>query len=251
MKTINTVVLIFWISYSFAQNVSDTLFRKSDVIKLEVSSNIFFTNAFILSWEHVRKPKQSWAIQAGYLQITPFFTRLDSIIESPSEAKSSGFKIGGEYRFYLGNENKYAAPRGVYIGPYISYLQFDNERNLRIEQQGKLTESKLDMNFGILNLGFQLGYQFILKDRWSLDFIIAGPSIANYRIKSTLEGDLEIDIDNINNDILNGLINSFPLLGQLIRDGEVSEKGRANSWNMGYRYHFHVGYRFAGKERKN
>ncbi len=54
-------------------------------------------------------------------------------VNGEKEDKRIGYKVGGEYRFYLKKENKFLAPRGVYLGPYVSYLFFNNERGLTIE----------------------------------------------------------------------------------------------------------------------
>ena len=37
--------------------------------------------------------------------------------------------MGSEFRFYLSKENKYDAPHGVYLAPFVSFYHFNNQRN--------------------------------------------------------------------------------------------------------------------------
>ncbi len=55
-----------------------------------------------------------------------------SAVNVTSDGAKSGFMFGGEYRFYLKKENKYPAPRGVFIGPYANSYRFGNDRTFTI-----------------------------------------------------------------------------------------------------------------------
>jgi hypothetical protein len=113
---------------------------------------------------------------------------------------------------------------------------------------GTPEEAILTSNLSVLNVGFQIGYQFVIKERWVIDLVIAGPSISNYRYKLKLDGTYTFDSDDIQNEIILDLIERLPLLKEVIDEKEAVSKGKLDTWAYGYRYQMHVGYRF-GKRK--
>ena len=129
-------IKIFFLFIIFIQcqsiRAQDAIENRRNTIKLDLTSNLLFRNALNISYERVRRPNQTYAITVGYHEF-PKVTSIGNGIETTDDSKKrTGFKVGGEYRFYLKKENKYQAPHGVYIGPYASYLNFNNERDLCI-----------------------------------------------------------------------------------------------------------------------
>jgi hypothetical protein len=61
-----------------------------------------------------------------------------------------------------------------------------------------------------------------------------------------LDGEFAIDGSQVNQDVLNALLDRFPLIEQLINDKNVDESGKVDSWGFGYRYQIGVGYAFGG-----
>ena len=45
-------------------------------------------------------------------------------IQMETEHDDKGINLSVDYRFYLKNENRHGAPRGVYLAPYASYNSF-------------------------------------------------------------------------------------------------------------------------------
>jgi hypothetical protein len=84
------------------------------------------------------------------------------------------------------------SPRGVYIGPYFTNHSFKNERFLEIDNNGTSEEAILNSKLSIFNVGFQLGYQFVLNNRWTIDLVFVGPSISHYRYKLNLNSTLHL-----------------------------------------------------------
>ena len=230
---------------SYAQETE--LPQRRNTIKLDLTSHLFFSKAFVFSYERVMKPYQSLVVTAGYQQFQPF-SNFGANVVVTDERSANGLKFGADYRFYLQKENKYTAPRGVYIGPYLSYLNFTNNRTLEVDNNGTPETADLKTNLHILNIGFQLGYQFVIKDRWTIDMVFVGPSVSNYRINMDLDGDYTFDPEDVQNEIVKKLIDRFPAFEDLIKDKSVSGSGKVNSWSYGYRYQLQVGYRF-GKRR--
>ncbi len=226
---------------------SDTSFRRN-TFKIDITSHWLYRNALVFSYERVTKPNQSFAISGGYQQF-PHVGSFGENIDVDKEKDATGYKIGGEYRFYLKKENKYSAPRGVYLGPYFTYLAFKNGRTIKVDNEGTVEEATLDSKLGVLNIGVQLGYQFVLNDRWTIDLIFVGPSVSNYYANLKLDGNFTFDPEDVQNEILADLIDRFPALEDLLTDKEIDSNGKVNSWAYGYRYQFLIGYHFGRKKK--
>jgi uncharacterized protein DUF3575 len=223
---------------------------RRNTIKLDLTSNVLFRNAYNFTYERVTRPDQTLCVTLGYQQF-PKLTSIGNGIETTDDSKKrTGFKIGTEYRFYLKKENKFQAPHGVYIGPYISYLNFNNERDLRItSDDGTVYDAFFQSKINILNIGFQAGYQFVINDRFAIDLTFIGPSVSHYGANFKLEGNFDVDEEHeYQNQILQALVDRFPLLDDLIKDKEVDGSGKTGTWAYGYRYQVSFGYRFGHKK---
>ncbi|MBP9924728.1 MAG: DUF3575 domain-containing protein [Cyclobacteriaceae bacterium] len=229
-----------------AQDARDTTLRKN-TIKVDITSYWLYRNSLVFSYERVVNPHQTWSVSAG-LQALPIGPKLDSI-RSVREIQSSGYKLAGEYRFYLKKENRYGAPHGIYIGPYLSILNFTNKRSLEVTHNGAPEYVDLKTSINIINPGVQVGYQFVLNNRWTIDLIFIGPSLSNYRAKMTLDGNYTFDPSDVQNEVLKAMFDRFPGFEELVNLGEVSSQGKVNTWAMGYRYQFLVGYHFGRKKK--
>lgn len=241
------VILFQDISRLLAQTVEDE--SRRNTVKIDLTSHFLYRNPVILSYERVTKPNQSFAISAGYNQF-PQMVSLGDDIRTTEELKRTGFKIGGEYRFYLPQENKFRAPRGVYIGPYASYLDFTNERNIEVTSEGgEIRTGVFGSDISVVNIGFQLGYQFVLNNRWTIDLVFVGPSVSHYSANLRMDGDFNIDEEELlQNEIIKRMISRFPMLDDFIRNKEVDADGSSSSWAYGYRYQFLVGYHFGRRK---
>jgi hypothetical protein len=250
MRVIFSIIIVFFLSLSVQAQKGDTTKRRN-IIKLDMTSYALYRNALMFSYERVtnKRPNQTWAVTGGIQQFPTLVGTLLDSVSIKREAKASGFKLGGEYRFYLKKENKYNAPRGVYVGPYSTFHHYSNSRGIEVNNNGKLEQVDLTTDLNILNVGVQLGYQFVIKNRWTIDMVFVGPSISNYSLKAKLDGNYSFDPDNITDEVVQALIDRFPAFDQLIRENEFASKGKLNSWGYGFRYQFQVGYYFGRKKK--
>lgn len=245
MRKLLTAFLLLLPLAAFPQ---DTTLTRLNTIKLDFTTRWLYRQAYVLSYERVINHKRSWGILAGF-QNLPEVRVLGANINVTRDTRATGFKIGGEYRFYLAKENKFKAPHGVYIGPYISFNNFHNERDITVDTGGPTPEMAiLKSNINALNIGVQLGYQFVFNDRWIVDLSFMGPAVANYSATMELTGNYTFDPDQISGEILQDLIDRFPGLGDLISGSTVTSNGRLDTWAAGFRYQVQVGYRFGKKK---
>lgn len=252
IKQILCIVVLFSGTHlvALAQKGDTTLRRNT--IKLDITSYWLYRDALVFSYERVvkNKPSQTWSVTAGIQQFPALLGTLSDTILIKRQNKSSGYKVGGEYRFYLKKENKYEAPHGVYLGPYTSFHHYVNGRAIEVTNNGTVQNGNLETKLNILNIGVQLGYQFVINNRWTIDMVFIGPSISNYGLKAELDGNISVNPDDITNDVVRMLIDKYPGFEELINEGELASKGKINTWAYGYRYQLLVGYHFGRKKNK-
>jgi hypothetical protein len=248
MKTLLALIFVLGITFMVTAQEPQEQLQRMNTIKFEFTQAIY-PNSYVFSYERVTKPNQTFCITGGYEEF-PKIVSVSSTTLVKQDLNKSGFQVGAEYRFYLRKENKYLAPHGVYIGPYTSYHSFYNNRDIEVDVDGVKESAQLTTNFNILNLGFQLGYQFVIKDHWTVDLVAVGPAVSNYRANMKMEGDFTFDKEEVENEILLKMLDRFPMLDELLTNKEVSTQGRFDSWSYGWRYQLHIGYHF-GKKKKH
>jgi hypothetical protein len=231
---------------SFSQ-VPDPVAYRKNAIRMEVTSALLYRNAFVFSYERMIKQNQSIILTAGYQELSGLSGYEDSI-KAINKGSNTGYKLGAEYRFYLAKENKYASPHGLYVGPYISTTGFNNSTNVTINSNGLIESGTIKSNIRIVNIGFEMGYQFALSNRWNLDMVFAGPSVSSYDIKTKLNGNFSFDPSNIQNETFQKIMNKFPGMKNLFENETVGSSGRLNKWGAGFRYQINIAYRFGNKK---
>ncbi len=233
---------LFVSQFSKAQD-SISMSLRRNTIKIDLTGNLIYRNNYSFSIERVLKQNQSFVVTLGYQEFPRIVNFGDNLV-GKKEDNRSGYKVGGEYRFYLKKENKFAAPRGVYIGPYVTAIGFSSDRGIVYSGGDAPEEADLKSRLNIINVGAQLGYQFVFNDRWSIDLVLIGPSVSQYNFKAQLQGDFEFDSEDIQNEIIQGLLDKFPMLEELLDEKELDSSGSLDTWALGYKYQFLIGYRF-------
>jgi hypothetical protein len=232
---------------AFSQESQEDRFDFKNTIRINVTNPLIFgMKSIMFGYERVLNKKRSISINVGQASFPKFnLLDFDSVV-SKDVVSEKGYHISADYRFYLSKENKYAAPRGVYIGPYAAYNYFERKNAWSITSTTggtQLVESTTTLT--VANLGFQLGYQFVFWDRVSLDMILFGPGIASYKLKATLAENLSEEdkqkLFQYLNDVLSDKIPGFDLV---IDSDEFEKTGTTNTTSAGFRYMVMVGIRF-------
>lgn len=239
-----TALLFLGVSKVMGQGTLDSPNFKNNV-KINISSWILYNNVFVLSYERNVSKYQTFSITGGYVEL-PMLTPFGSPTKFQRNISKSGFTIGGDYRFYLRSENKYGAPHGVYIGPYISYYNFKNNRYFQYtDSAGGVSNGNLNTRINVGNLGVQFGYQFIIKKRMSIDLILFAPSFSRYSLHMDVGGGLSDQAkEEIYNDVTKALIDRIPLLNKLVTEKHVDASGTRSAFAPGLRYCVYIGYSF-------
>jgi len=254
MKKIILILMVAVLSGTYIQlsaqkgfEFPDSVKYRKNVIRWNLAPFLIWSKRNInLGYERVLKPYRSFSVNAGYFEL-PSLTKgiLDSLNIQHS-GKKWGFTVSGDYRFYFNKRNKRMAPDGLYWGAYGSFHHYQFQNDITIlnspEIQGVLT---FGANLNILSGGVELGYQFIIKERLSIDLVFLGPSLSVYTTKMTLGGNIDADKENeylqAIYDILSGTIPGFD---QLVSSGSVTARGINMNVGFGLRYLIQIGYRF-------
>jgi hypothetical protein len=236
-------------AHSQQQN-SDTLWKntRKNIIRYNLSGALLFgfDKYIIFGYERVINPHQSFSINVGGVGLPKFVSINTDSFHLQKDIKNSGFNISADYRFYLSKENKYYAPHGVYVGPYVSYNKF-NRNNDWVFQEGSSTQKLIstETKFSIYTAGAELGYQFVFWKRVTLDMVLIGPGISGYDLKAKISGDLtELERENLQEALKQLISQKFPGMNYVFADKEFNGNGVINTTSIGFRYLVHIGFAF-------
>lgn len=263
-------VVFLLICFLFSDNISGNLaFAQSEVLpdaahntdaaKKRIHKNIIrfnLTNPVILSeksiifgYERIIGNHMSFSVNTGYTTLPVM--RLDDVnvdnpeIQLSNTSSDKGFNFSVDYRFYLNKVNKFNAPRGVYLAPYYSYNNFQRENTWLLNTTTFSGEVITDYRLDIHTFGGELGYQFILWKRVALDFVLLGPGIASYSLKTDLSTTLDAEDQSELFQLINDhLADKFPGYSRVIDEGEYVKSGSAKTTDFGFRYMIHIGFLF-------
>jgi hypothetical protein len=247
LKTLSLLFFVSAVSVNARAQVKDSTVVKptkeyKNTVKINLTSYILYHNGFQLNYERVLSNKRSITVWGGPIQFPMPSNIANSSIQLYQDKIKSGYTFGADYRFYLAKENKYAAPRGVYLAPFMSFYHFHNQRLGRdTANQDKLT---LNTSMNFFNVGCELGYQFVIKNRFVVDCVLLGPALSSYYFSTKLDGVVTGDYDENIQAVIDALKNKYPLLKDISSGGTVSGSGISNFWSIGFRYAIHIGYRF-------
>lgn len=234
---------------AIAQDTSGTKKEEKNyknIIKLNITNPLIFgSRSIIVGYERVVGKYQSFSVNVGTTDFPTLFG--DDSVRAKAETGQSGMHFSGDYRFYLAKENKHNTPHGVYLGPYFGYNKFEKENiwTMKSTSGGAPFDVQSTTEMTIVTLGFQLGYQFVLWDRWALDFVFLGPGVASYSIKSILGTNLsDADRQKFFEKLNDALAEKFPGWGWTVDTGEFERTGSTNTTSLGYRYMVQIGFRF-------
>jgi hypothetical protein len=219
-----------------------------NVIKFNPTPMLLFSNInnITFSYERLIKDDQSVALQVGYLDFDGIFQdTVAMIIDFVGNNNQPGFNIALDYRYYPGLRNRRPAPDGVYIGGYVSYYGFELKNNFDILYTSVDNSGSINGKLNVVNLGFNLGYQFIFWERLSLDLLVFGPSVNYTSCKGEISGDLDQEqIDAIDDALVEKILDKYPVLGEIFSDDNLSFSENRTKFGTGFRYSISIGFHF-------
>ncbi|HEY5824417.1 MAG TPA: hypothetical protein VIT44_08635 [Cyclobacteriaceae bacterium] len=237
------LMLISIHSVSAQKNKSDSTRHYNNIIRVNVSNYVLFGGNVILGYERVVTPSQTFSINFGTASIPSLSSSNDSI-GIHKQRNRTGINASIDYRFYLKKENKYSAPRGVYLGPYAFYNKARKETEWQINHHNNHNQINADVEFEILGAGVELGYQFILFKRATIDLVLIGPGVALYKLNAKLDGSNAEDRAALRETIQQSVANRYPGMNILFENKQMNSEGNLGVWSAGFRYIIHFGFTF-------
>lgn len=207
---------------------------------------LFGSKTFIFGYERVVGKNQSFTVNFGNITLPALApgTGNDSVKVTRNNA-DKGFHLGADYRFYLKGENKFEAPRGVYIGPYYAFNNFSKTNTWQLNTSDFDGDVNTELKMNVHTIGFQLGYQFVFWKRVALDMVLFGPGYAFYNLKGDIKTTLSPEDESLLFDKLNGFLGEkIPGYDLVIDEGEFARNGSVRTNTLGYRFMINLGFRF-------
>ena len=241
-KPLCLLALIFCTFHIFAQSDG----RKNTVYVTVTNPLLFGGKAIIVGYERLLSKNQSFTFNIGRMSLPPFGSRLVSdSLTLGNNSTEKGFHISGDYRFYLSKENKYEAPRGVYIGPYYSYNSFSRTNEWELNSTNFEGNVGTNTSLSFHTIGAELGYQFIFWKRLAVDLVLIGPGMAFYNLNTKLNTTLSPDDESLFFEELNNYLEEkIPGYNIVFDEGEFQANGSTKTTSFGFRYMINVGFRF-------
>jgi hypothetical protein len=219
----------------------DTENLKKNEIDLVLTDVI--DGAFQLRYERLVAEHWSVGLGLGYKGENGLISLrgIDTESITIDEISYSGFKIIPEVRYYF-NNNGHAAMKGFYLGAYLKYSQYQS--NIDGTYTNDALENfdvEFDADIKVTSIGLMAGYKLPITDKFSIDFLIAGPGRGSYNISIENKKDLPDEFY----DDLNEALEDYPIFDMLDGDFRFSALNRRSRLNLlSLRYGISLGYSF-------
>jgi Protein of unknown function (DUF3575) len=139
-----------------------------------------------VSFIYERHLNEHWALLAGsgfrWGGDIPKVFGLGDLIVSSNTRGLRGYSFTPELRHYFKFCECGAAPSGLYAGFYTRYTRLYGNLNFHYWTGDEFIDVVVASKFNEIGAGIQLGYQFIFKERFTVDFMFAGPRLSSNRL---------------------------------------------------------------------
>lgn len=243
-NTLQFLIIILFGFKSYGQNsfLKDSVPELKNNIKLNVSCYAIYDKAFILNYERVINNNQSMSVEFGAAALPTIDSLVTDEFYLSKENQNKGFKVALDYRFYPQKENKYKAPRGIYIGPFLAFYHFEKQNRFQFIDSNSVS-ANLNVDANMYQAGFEVGYHFIFYKRFSVDLLLMGPALSFYSTDINFNTTVSSENELIQ-DFYQALANKYPGLSTLVEEGKIETSGRTNFLAGGFRYTVFIGFLF-------
>jgi len=246
LKKIIVLLTVIMLSASYSYGQADTSKHFMNTIKYNITNPMLFGWKFnVIGYERVISKHQTASITMGRVAFPRLTEGFSDSIGISEQQNDNGFNLSLDYRFYLRKENKYGAPRGVYIGPYYAYNHFSRDLTWELNTTDFTGSVNTSINMNANFIGAQLGYQFILWNRLTIDMILMGPGQWFFNMKTDIGTSLSAEDMTLLLEKLNEQFKEKFPGSEFIFTGEGFEANKTTSTQAtGLRYLINIGFRF-------
>ena len=119
LKAIVILIMVTGSSLLPCHGQKDSLKNFKNTVSVNISNPMLFGSKYnVIGYERVIKDYQTVSGSIGRFAFPKFVDLFNDSVGIKNEYHDHGFHLSFDYRFYLKNENKFSAPRGIYLGPY-------------------------------------------------------------------------------------------------------------------------------------
>ena len=165
---------------------------------------------------------------------------LDTEFIKTDELTYSGTRIIPEFRYYLKERNG-GMTTGFYFGGYLTLISYKSDFKGIYNNEDGIFPFQYDAKINTSSVGLMVGYKLEVSKRFSIDFLIAGPGVGNYKVKlkEIIAPPVEFFID------LNDALELYSLADLINADFDFSPSNKNNSLSLpSFRYGITLGYSF-------
>ena len=218
--------------------------RYPNIIKINSLALLF--NNISLVYERGIIPRLSAGIGVGYKYAgtePSLFTVNNSVIGVDLD-KIQGFSITPEAKYYLRSCDP-GQLEGFYVGLYFRYTGYKTAADFEYVPENNPTEYyRSDIAMNEYGVGIQLGYQLIIKERFSIDFLFFGPRFSSYHMAYEFDQPPSQEFLDDLSDYLNEVVDRFGLdyNVDIKQEGEAKASSAFSFANV--RFGFSLGFAF-------
>ena len=215
------VVLSGYALFGSAQNQDSTVVHRKNVLKFLPVNLPFQSTSF--EFERMINDKNSFTLGVGLPNQKSLVGKYG--IDASSDLKTAELgtmHIRAAFRHYSG---KRKLPNGFYIEPYLKYQNLKGNATVTgTTDQDKPYAGSLDIDMNTMNIGFQMGAQFLIAKRVSVDFYFLGLE-AGFASGNVIAISDEIaEADNLKADIDKAIADLPSFIGKKLTVTQSSDK---------------------------
>ena len=199
--------------------------RYPNIIKINTLAIVF--NNISLLYERGIIPRVSAGIGVGYKYTgaAPKLLTVENSTIGVQYDNIKGFSITPEARYYI----KSCDPgqlEGFYAGLYIRYTGYTTAADFEyIPEDNSPEYYRSDIALKEFGVGIQLGYQLIIKERFSIDFLFLGPRFSSYHFGYEFDQEPSQEFLDDLSEYMNEVVDRFGL----DYDVDIQQEGEAKA----------------------
>jgi len=215
--------------------------------------NIIKINTLALAFSNVSlvyetgiMPRLSVGLGIGYKNSgpAPQLLSISSSMVSVQIDQIKGYSITPDIRYYLKTCNSKLL-EGFYGGIYFRYNHFFSTADFTYISKSKVVEhNHADIALNEYGLGIQLGYQLLLWERLSIDFLFFGPRISNYNFEYDFTKQPAQELLNNLSEYTNEVINRFGVNHEVEIEREGNLRANTSFYFTNTRFGISIGFAF-------
>lgn len=160
-----------------------------NALKLNSMALIFSNGSF----QYERSLNRHWSLLAGggfrWGGGVPKALGLGNLILTSETKRIKGYSFTPEARYYFNLCDCGTIPSGFYMSLYARFTRYYGDLAIHYWTGREYIDLLSASSFRELGVGFQLGYQLIIRKRFLVDFMFAGPRISTNRVRFDIESD--------------------------------------------------------------